>query len=80
MDLAKLKEMYGHALCFFGGVDCDTLLAGTPDEVRQEVRYAHQHAGRDGGLVLTSSNTLMVGVIYENYLAMLEAASEFNGD
>jgi hypothetical protein len=27
----------------------------------------------DGGLVLVSSNTLMVGVNYENYLAMLAA-------
>ena len=30
-------------------------------------------AGGDGGLVLVSSNTLMVGVKYENYLAMLAA-------
>ncbi len=76
MDPAKLKELYGNDLCFFGGVDCDTLVAGTPDEVRQEVQYAVQHAGQDGGLVLTSSNTLMVGVKYENYLAMLQAARE----
>ena len=73
MDLAKLKEMYGDVLCFFGGVDCDTLVAGTPDDVRREVRYAIEHAGKDGGLVLSSSNTLMVGVKYENYLAMLDA-------
>jgi len=76
MDPAKLKEMYGNDLCFFGGVDCDTLVAGTPNEVRQETRYAVQHAGNEGGLVLTSSNTLMVGVKYENYLAMLQAARE----
>jgi uroporphyrinogen decarboxylase len=73
MDLAKLKEMYGDTLCFFGGADCDTLVAGTPDDVREEVRYAIQHAAQDGGLVITSSNTLMVGVKYENYLAVLEA-------
>jgi uroporphyrinogen decarboxylase len=76
MELAKLNEMYGDDLCFFGGVDCDTLVAGTPEEVRQEVWYAVRHAGRTGGLVLTSSNTLMVGVKYENYLAMLQAARE----
>jgi uroporphyrinogen decarboxylase len=74
MDPAKLKEMYGDDICFFGGVDCDTLVAGTPDAVRREVRYAVQHAGQDGGLVLVSSNTLMVGVKYENYMAMLEEA------
>ena len=74
MDLAKLKEMYGDVLCFFGGVDCATLVAGTPDDVRREVRYAIENAGKNGGLVLTSSNTLLVGVKYENYMAMLDAA------
>ncbi len=72
MDLAKLKEMYGHKLCFIGGVDCDTLVAGTPADVRREVRYAVEHAGWDGGLAISSSNTLMVGVKYENYMALLE--------
>ena len=74
MDLAALSEQYGDDLCFFGGVDCATLVAGTPDDVRREARHAIKHAGRDGGLVLTSSNTLMVGVKYENYMAMLETA------
>lgn len=77
MDLALLKEQYGEKLCFFGGVDCATLVAGTPEDVRREVQYAIQHAGDNGGLVLVSSNTLMVGVKYENYLAMVSAAQEF---
>jgi uroporphyrinogen decarboxylase len=76
MDLAKLKEMYGDQICLFGGSDCDTLVAGTPDEAREEVRYAIQHASQNGGLVITSSNTLMVGVKYENYMAVLEAIRE----
>jgi uroporphyrinogen decarboxylase len=73
MDMRLLRETVGPRLCLFGGVDCATLVAGTPDDVRREVRYAVTHAGSDGGLVLVSSNTLMVGVKYENYLAMLAA-------
>jgi hypothetical protein len=72
MDLATLKDMYGDRLCFFGGADCDTLVAGSPADVRREVRHAIDHAGHNGGLVITSSNTLMVGVRYVNYLALLE--------
>ncbi len=74
MDLGQLKEMYGNDLCFCGGVDCDTLVAGTPRQIQQEVFYAITHAGQHGGLILTSSNTLMVGVQYQNYQAMLSAA------
>lgn len=76
MDLARLKEMYGQQLLFIGGVDCDTLVAGTPDQVRREVRYAIEHAGQNGGLAISSSNTLMVGVKYENYMALLETVKE----
>jgi uroporphyrinogen decarboxylase len=74
MDLARLKERYGERVCFWGGVDVDLLVDGTPDQVRSAVRYAVESAGKEGGLVLTSGNTLMVGVRYENYLAMLQAA------
>jgi hypothetical protein len=76
MDLARLAEMYGDRLCFFGGVDCHTLVSGSPEDVRREARYAIEHAGKNGGLVLGSSNTLMVGVRYENYMALLDAARE----
>ncbi len=77
MDLALLRERYGGRVCFFGGVDVDFLVSGTPEQVRQVVRSAIA-AGRgyEGGLVLTSGNTLMVGVEYDNYMAMLEALRE----
>lgn len=75
MDLARLKARYGERVCFWGGVDVDYLVDGTPEEVRDVVRRAIAAAGHDGGLVLTSGNTLMVGVRYENYRAMLEAAA-----
>jgi uroporphyrinogen decarboxylase len=74
MDLALLKERYGERACFWGGVDVDVLVEGTPAEVRAATSYAIDSAARGGGFVLTSGNTLMVGVRYENYLAMLDAA------
>lgn len=77
MDLPLLKDRYGQDLCFFGGVECDTLVRGTPEEVRQEVLDAFRYAGTGGGLSISSGNTLMVGVKYENYLAILDAVNQF---
>ncbi|MCX7787221.1 MAG: hypothetical protein N2442_05955 [Spirochaetes bacterium] len=77
MDLATLKLRYGNQLCFFGGVNCDTLIEGTPDQVRKEVREAIQGAARGGGLVVTTSNVLQPGVKLENYRAMREAIREY---
>ena len=74
MGLPALQERYGGKLCFWGGVDMDTLCAGTEEEVAEEVRVACQSAPKEGGLVITCGNSVMVGVKYANYLAQLRAA------
>jgi uroporphyrinogen decarboxylase len=77
MDMRKLKEKYGGRLCLWGGVDVDTLVGGTTQDVRRQVAYAIQHAAPGGGLVLTSGNSIMATVQFENYMAMLQALSEY---
>lgn len=73
MDLRLLKEKYAGRLAFFGGINCETLTLGTPEDVEEEVKYAIRHAAPGGGLIITSGNTLMPGTRYENYLAMVAA-------
>ena len=73
MDMRILKEQFGDELCLWGGVNCETLTSGTPDDVRSEVSQALRYASQDGGLILGTSNTVMVGIPYENYSAMLDA-------
>jgi hypothetical protein len=77
MDLCELKRRYGERLCFFGGVNCETLVAGTPEEARAEVRYAIQHAAPGGGLVVTSGNVLQPGTQLANYVAARQATRDF---
>ena len=76
MDLRLLKQRYGKDLCFFGGVNCETLIEGTPEQVREEVRYAIEHAARGGGLVVATGNVLQPGTRLENYLAMRQAVRD----
>lgn len=77
MDLRVLKERYGDRLTFFGGVNCETLTMGTPEEVVEEVKYAIKYAAPGGGLVMCSGNTLMPGTRYENYEAMVAANKKY---
>ncbi|MHB1006389.1 MAG: uroporphyrinogen decarboxylase family protein [Chloroflexota bacterium] len=79
MDLRLLKEKYAGKLCLFGGVNNETLIAGTPAEVVEEVKYAFKHAAPGGGYVLASANTLQPGTKYENYMAMLDAGRQYGG-
>lgn len=77
MDLRLLKERHGADLCFFGGVNCETLVAGTPEEAHAEARYAIEHAAAGGGLVLTCGNVLQPGTRLENYLAGRDAVRQY---
>lgn len=40
MELGALKSKYGKQLCFWGGVGVETLVSGSPEEVRAQVRRA----------------------------------------
>jgi uroporphyrinogen decarboxylase len=77
MDLKILKERFGEALCFFGGVDCETLIEGPPERARRQVRHAIEHAAPGGGLVIATSNVLQPGTQLDNYLAMRQATRDF---
>ena len=79
MDLKLLKEKDGGKLTLIGGVNCDTLVAGSAADVDEEVKYAIRHAARGGGFVMCSGNTLMPGTKFENYGAMV-AANRRYGD
>jgi hypothetical protein len=77
MDLRLLKERYGARLCFFGGLNCETLIEGTPETARAEVAYAIRHAARGGGLVIATGNVLQPGTTLDNYLAARQATRDF---
>jgi uroporphyrinogen-III decarboxylase len=77
MDLRLLKERYGKHLCFFGAVNCETLVEGRPEDVRTEVRHAIRYAAPGGGLVVASGNVLQPGVKLENYLAGRQATRDY---
>ena len=73
MDLAALKEKCGSKVALFGAVEGAYLINSQPDEIRELVRRQITSAGAGGGYVLTSSNSVQLGVPPENYLTMLDA-------
>ncbi len=79
MDFKELKAKYGKKLCFFGGVNCEALIAGSVEDVEREAKYAIKHAAPGGGLVLTSGNGLENGTKIENYRAMMRVRKEYGG-
>lgn len=78
MDLGEAKAKYGDRVCLMGNVDCGNLLSwGTKEEVRKSVRECMRKAGRGGGYICMSSNTIHGAVNPENYAEMVKAIREY---
>jgi len=78
MDIGEAKATFGDEICLCGNVSCAfSLVSGTEEEVRQETREVIRKAGKGGGLICMSSNSIHSGVNPKNYLAMVKAIREF---
>ncbi len=78
-DAAEVKRRYGDRLCIMGTMDLDLLCRGTTAQVAEMVRRHIDLLGRDGGLVIGSSNTPTYYMNQDNYRAMLQTALEYGG-
>jgi uroporphyrinogen decarboxylase len=78
MDSAGLKRDFGRDLTFWGGgVDTQRVLwAGTPQEVRDEVRRRIDDLMPGGGFVFAAVHNIQAGVPPENILVMRETLRE----
>jgi uroporphyrinogen decarboxylase len=74
MDPVRLKNLYGHRLCFWGSIDeQETLPFGSPADVRAEVLLRLRTLGKKGGLILGPTHHVQLDTPMENFWAMAEA-------
>ena len=74
-NLAALKARFGRGIAFFGGVPSQTMLLGTPEEVRQAARSAIVALAGGGGLILAPDQPLAFPA--KNLSALVETARAF---
>ena len=72
MDLAQVRKATSGRMALWGGVLLEHLVAGTPDDVRQDVRTAMEVAKTGAGFILGPSHSIAVGTKYDNFMAMLD--------
>lgn len=74
MAPAEIKKKYGDRLVLHGAVSLQkTLPFGSPEDVREEVRFLIKNCNVDGGFVIGPSNVLFKEIPPENIVAMYEA-------
>ncbi|MBD3183046.1 hypothetical protein GF312_12195 [Candidatus Poribacteria bacterium] len=80
MNPAKLKNMYGDQLAFWGTMGIQgTMPFGTTDDVRKEVKERIETVGKGGGLVIAPTHVLAPEVPIENIAAFVDAAKAYGG-
>lgn len=73
MDPAKIKNLYGNKLCFWGTIDEQhTLPFGSTDDVISEVKQRRQTVGKNGGLILGPTHHVQLDTPLPNFYAMLK--------
>lgn len=78
MDPDYLKANYGRKVCLIGNIDIDkTLSRGTIEDVDKEVRERIHQLGRDGGFIISDSNSVPSYCKPENVIAMSTAVGKY---
>jgi len=74
--IEEIKRLFGDRLTLWGGVSTDTLARGTPEQVRHQALFTLKHCAPGGGLILSSSHSLVVRTPLANYRALLDCVRE----
>ena len=79
MDTSELKNEFGDSIVFHGGaVDTQhTLVKGTPQQIRDEVKRNMDALAPGGGFIFTPVHSIQYDVSFENFMAMLETFREY---
>ncbi|MHA1683238.1 MAG: uroporphyrinogen decarboxylase family protein [Promethearchaeota archaeon] len=79
MEPCSLKARFGKDLVFWGGA-CNnqgSLAFGTPEDVRQDVKYNVECLKPGGGFIAANVHNIVYNVPAENIIAMFDAIIEF---
>ena len=76
MEHFELKKEYGNKLCFWGGIDIQSALRGSLQEVVFEVERRINALGQGGGYVLAPAHNIQPDVPPENIVEMFDHAIE----
>jgi hypothetical protein len=72
-----IEERVGDRLCLWGGIWHEHIILGTPQDIRDDARYAFKYAAPGGGYIMGSTHSLAVDAKMENILEMKRCRDEW---
>ena len=77
IDRKKAKNMIGDVMCFWGNVPASVMCAGTPQQVKDDVKELIDIFGDNGGLIIDSTMGIPDESKVENVQALTDAVHEY---
>jgi uroporphyrinogen decarboxylase len=78
MDPIKIKRRYGDRLSLWGGIGLQsTMTSPDPQIVRDTTRRLLSEWSKNGGAIVTVTNSLPIDIPWENVVALVETIKEF---
>jgi uroporphyrinogen-III decarboxylase len=77
VDRKKVKKLLGNIACFWGNVPSPLMCAGTPQQVKDDVKELIDTFGDNGGLIIDSTMGIPDESKPENVQALTDAAREY---
>jgi hypothetical protein len=77
VDRKKAKKLIGDVMCFWGNIPASLMIAGTPQQVKDDVKELIDTFGDNGGLIVDSINGFPDESKPENVAAVTEAVMEY---
>jgi uroporphyrinogen-III decarboxylase len=77
VDRKKAKKIIGDTMCFWGNVPANTLIIGTPDQVRDNVKELIDIFADNGGLIIDASVGIPDDAKPENVEAMVDTVFKY---
>ncbi len=72
MDIVDIQRRYGDKFAVWGGVPVEHLLAGSVEDVHEDVDHFMREVAPHGGCILGTSHSVAVGTKYDNFMALLD--------
>jgi uroporphyrinogen-III decarboxylase len=77
VDRKKTKQLLGDVMCFWGNVPASLMCAGTPQQVKDDVKELIDIFGDNGGLIVDSTMGIPDESKPENVQALTQAVHEY---
>ncbi len=76
-DIVKIKQQFGSNLVILGNVPIPLLSHGTPQEVKEYVKFLLKNVSKDGGHVFSSSHSVTQWCKLENFLTCHDTIDQY---